>query len=75
MLEYIIVGLIVAAALVYTIVTIYKKIKRLSAPQVGACGHRCDCCPFAKYNGGMPCCDHPENRKAAKKSKSGCCCG
>lgn len=69
MLDYIIVALIVLVALAYTVTTLYKKYKRLSDP-AGACGHKCDCCPFAKYNEGTAPCS---NKK--KKSRSSCCCG
>lgn len=70
MLDYIIVALIVLLALAYTVTTLYKKYKRLSTDPTGACGHKCDCCPFAKYNEGTAPCS---NKK--KKSRSSCCCG
>ena len=71
MLDYIIIALVGLIALIYVVRTLYKKYKRLSAPQTGSCGHRCDCCPFAKYNNGMPCC----SSKPVKKNKTNCCCG
>lgn len=50
--DILIVGLIVALAVGYLIYHYVRKIHRLSQKNVGACGHRCDCCPFAKMGGG-----------------------
>lgn len=60
MLDTILVFLIVASALAYVIYSNIKGYKRLQS-QLGACGHRCDHCPFAKYNDGIPVC--PSNHK------------
>ena len=78
MLDYIIVTVLVIAALAYTVITLYKKYKRLSTDPTGGCGHKCDCCPFAKYNGGKALCNNPnahKKQKAQKKSRNSCCCG
>lgn len=75
MLEYIIIGFVVCAALGYFIYTSVKKLRNLFAPidkgcgGNGACGHSCEDCPFAKQFG-------PQPEKPKKKKKGGsCCCG
>ena len=75
MAEYIVIGLIVAAAFAYVAVSMIKKYKRLSKPAdsggcVGNCGHCCDCCPFSKEA-----LERKMRDGKAKKKKGGCGCG
>ncbi|MBO4350912.1 MAG: hypothetical protein J6A01_08215 [Proteobacteria bacterium] len=76
MLEYIIIGIVVCAALGYFIYSSVKKLKCLLAPVdkgccgKGTCGHSCEDCPFAKQFG--PSAEPPKKKK---KNGGSCCCG
>lgn len=57
MWENILVGVILVLALAYIVIYNIRKVRRMRREMTGACGHRCDACPFAKYSedGVRPC--------------------